>query len=66
LEEIRNIRSGRIRKFNPALLCPQCRLIMFSAPIGQLTPRPVHTCPGCRATFLGDGLLAEIMLGRRI
>jgi Zn-finger nucleic acid-binding protein len=66
IEEIRAIRTGRIRKFNPALLCPQCQLIMFSAPIGQLTVRPVHTCPKCRATFLGEGLLAELISSRRL
>lgn len=65
LEAVRRLRTGRVRKFNPVLVCPFCRLMMFSAPLGRLTQHPVHTCPKCRAVFLPHGVLDQVIQDHR-
>jgi Zn-finger nucleic acid-binding protein len=65
LRAIAAVRTGRIKKFNPAPVCPHCELLMFSAPLGNMTERPIHGCPKCRDLFLPDGVLAEIIAARR-
>lgn len=65
LENVRSVRTGSIVRVNPALVCVHCRNVMFAAPLGNLTSRPVHSCSTCLATFLPRGVLDEIILGRR-
>jgi Zn-finger nucleic acid-binding protein len=64
LKEVAKTHTGRIKKLHPEIFCPHCGLIMFVAPMGMLTQRPVATCPKCNAAFLDHGILDEIMRNR--
>ena len=57
--------SGGSDADNLALICPHCNLMMFSGRIGNLTPRPVYTCPRCSASFLPQGVIEMVFLNRR-
>lgn len=61
--KVREIASGRIRKLNDQILCPDCGLIMFPKTIGTITQHPICTCPQCTANFL-DADAVEEVLGR--
>lgn len=61
--KVREIATGRIRKLNDQILCPDCGLIMFPKTIGTITQHPICTCPQCTANFL-DADAVEEVIGR--
>ncbi len=65
LDEIRHLRTGSIVRINPALVCFHCRSVMFAAPMGTVTSRPVHACSTCLTNFLPRGVLEEVFDSRR-
>lgn len=66
--EARSNLSERIRRATPRgpfrgaeeLICPECRLLMFMAPI-MASPEPIAQCPSCEANFLDRGLLIRLL-----
>ena len=60
IRQVVRIRTGRIRKLAPGLMCPKCELIMPRAPM-MVSAEPLDTCPGCCATFLDEGVLAILL-----
>jgi Zn-finger nucleic acid-binding protein len=60
IQQVERIRTGKIRKLSPGLICEACQLIMPRAPM-MVSAEPLDTCPGCGATFLDDGVFAIVL-----
>jgi len=60
IEQVERIRTGKIRKLSPGLICWTCELIMPRTPM-MVSSEPLDTCPGCGACFLDEGVLAIIL-----
>lgn len=56
IRQVERVRTGKIHKFHPGLVCPICDLILLRAPM-MVSSEPVDSCPGCSATFLEEGVL---------
>jgi Zn-finger nucleic acid-binding protein len=57
---VERVRTGKIHKLNPGLLCPKCELVMLRAPM-MVSSEPIESCTRCNATFLEDGVLAVML-----
>jgi Zn-finger nucleic acid-binding protein len=64
LAAIRRARTGTILRINPALICARCQLVMLGGPMHEITSYPIHVCPNCSASFVGQRALEEIATGR--
>jgi Zn-finger nucleic acid-binding protein len=65
LRDMGRIRTGRVKQYQQQLMCPQDGLILFPTPFGMMSPRPIDTCPQCRASFLDYGTLEQILKAQR-
>ena len=61
LRQLERVRSGRIPKHEPQLLCPRCALVMYISPLGTLTREPIGNCPICSALFFDYGTLQTLL-----
>jgi Zn-finger nucleic acid-binding protein len=60
IQQVERIRTGKIRKLSPGLVCEACQLIMPRAPM-MVSAEPLDTCPGCGASFLDEGVFAIVL-----
>lgn len=60
IEQVERIRTGKIRKLSPGLICEACQLIMPRAPM-MVSSEPLDTCPDCGASFLDEGVFAIVL-----
>jgi Zn-finger nucleic acid-binding protein len=66
LEKVARLRGGQSKRFNSALICPHCDVVMLVAPMGMVTRRPVRVCSRCASYFMDYGLLEEILVRDRL
>ena len=65
LQDVCRFRPELMKKVHADPVCHQCRVPMYSAPLGMLTQEPVCACPHCYGLLLEHEILEDILMGQR-